>query len=142
MKKDKFKVLLYLKKNNPDKSGKAPVMGRITVGRNQPFDATAVKELYQGSMDSQMTLLALLGQYIDGLRARIGVDCARATLSSYVYTPPFTRQIHPKEVQDERCRLRAVERAIHPGVPGFCFGRIRVFNGNGPPLPGHPEENL
>lgn len=140
MKKDKFKVLLYLKKNSPDKSGKAPVMGRITVGRtmaqfslkfscaptlwdarasrlagksreavetnakldklllsiheaynalverNRPFDATAVKDLFQGSMDSQMTLLALLGRYMDGLRARIGIDCARTTLSNYVYT--------------------------------------------------------
>lgn len=140
MKKDKFKVLLYLKKSSPDKSGKAPIMGRITVGRtmaqfslklsctpslwdgrasrlagksreavetnakidklllavnaayetlsgrNRPFDATAVKDLYQGGMDSQMTLLALLERYMDGLKARIGIDCARTTLSAYVYT--------------------------------------------------------
>lgn len=140
MKKDKFKVLLYLKKSSPDKSGKAPIMGRITVGRtmaqfslklscppglwdgrasrlagksreavetnakidklllavnaayetlsgrNRPFDATAVKDLYQGSMDSQMPLLALLERYMDGLKARIGIDCARTTLSAYVYT--------------------------------------------------------
>ena len=31
MKVEKFKVLLYLKKSGPDKSGKAPIMGRITV---------------------------------------------------------------------------------------------------------------
>lgn len=34
MKKEKFKVLLYLKKSSPDKSGKAPIMGRITLGRS------------------------------------------------------------------------------------------------------------
>jgi len=32
MKTEKFKVLLYLKKSAPDKSGKTPIMGRITVG--------------------------------------------------------------------------------------------------------------
>ena len=33
MKVEKFKVLLYLKKSGQDKSGKAPIMGRITVNR-------------------------------------------------------------------------------------------------------------
>ena len=33
MKVEKFKVLLYLKKSEPDKTGKAPVMGRITLNR-------------------------------------------------------------------------------------------------------------
>ena len=110
MKQEKFKVLLYLKKSSPDKSGKTPIMGRITVGksmaqfscklsctpdlwnpresrlngksreavatnakldklllavneaydtlieRKQPFDAEAVKNQFQGSMETQMTL--------------------------------------------------------------------------------------
>ena len=34
MQKGKMKVLLYLKKSGMDKSGKAPIMGRITFGRN------------------------------------------------------------------------------------------------------------
>ena len=34
MKDEKFKVLLYLKKSSPDKSGKTPIMGRITVGQS------------------------------------------------------------------------------------------------------------
>ena len=33
MKLGKFKVLLYLKKSGLDKSGNAPVLGRITVSR-------------------------------------------------------------------------------------------------------------
>ena len=33
MQKEKFKVLLYLKKSGLDKSGQAPIMGRITYGR-------------------------------------------------------------------------------------------------------------
>ena len=34
MKTEKMKVLLYLKKSGLDKSGKAPIMGRITLGRS------------------------------------------------------------------------------------------------------------
>ena len=140
MKVEKFKVLLYLKKSGLDKSGKAPIMGRITVNnsmaqfssklsctptlwnpresrlngkskeaveinakidklllavnsafgslveRKKPFDAESVKSLYQGSMDSQMTLLASLDNYIDGLKVRVGIDVAPTTLSTYVYT--------------------------------------------------------
>jgi len=140
MKVEKFKVLLYLKKSSPDKSGKSPVMGRISVNnsmaqfslklsctpslwnpresrldgksreavevnqkiekvllgihsafdslveRKKPFDAESVKNLYQGSMNSQITLLALLDRHMEGLRARIGIDVAPTTLSSYVYT--------------------------------------------------------
>ena len=140
MKVEKFKVLLYLKKSSLDKSGKAPIMGRITAGRsmaqfscklsctpslwnpresrlngksreavetnakidklllavnsafdslmerNKPFDATAVKDLFQGSMDSQMTLLTLLDRHMDELKARIGIDVAPTTLSTYFYT--------------------------------------------------------
>ncbi len=34
MKVEKFKVLLYLKKSGLDKSGKAPIMGRITLNNS------------------------------------------------------------------------------------------------------------
>ena len=34
MEKEKFKVLLNLKKGSADKSGATPIMGRITVGRS------------------------------------------------------------------------------------------------------------
>ncbi|SBV94189.1 conserved hypothetical protein [uncultured Dysgonomonas sp.] len=140
MKQEKFKVLLYLKKSSPDKSGKTPIMGRITVNssmsqfscklsctpdlwnpresrlngksreaveinlkieklllgvhsafnslvdRKKPFDAEAVKNLYQGSMGAQMTLLALLSRHIEELEARVGIDVAPTTLSTYKYT--------------------------------------------------------
>lgn len=140
MKVEKFRVLLYLKKSSLDKSGKAPIMGRITVNnsmaqfssklsctpelwnpresrldgksreaveinqkieklllavhsafdslveRKKPFDAESVKDMYQGSLNSQTSLLALLSQYMEGLRARIGIDVAPTTLGTYVYT--------------------------------------------------------
>ncbi len=140
MKVEKFKVLLYLKKSSLDKSGKAPIMGRITLNRSmaqfslklscthdlwnsresrldgksreavetnqkieklllsihsafdslierkQAFDAEAVKNLFQGSMGAQTSLLALLDGYMDGLKARIGIDVAPTTLATYKYT--------------------------------------------------------
>ena len=140
MKKEKFKVLLYLKKSSLDKSGKAPIMGRITLGRSmaqfscklsctpslwnpresrlngksreavttnakldklllavnsaydvlierkQPFDALAVKDLFQGSVDTQMTLLKLFDRHIEEIKARIGIDVSHRTLPNYLYT--------------------------------------------------------
>jgi len=140
MKVEKFKVLLYLKKSGLDKSGKAPIMGRITVNhsmaqfssklsciptlwnpresrldgksreavetnqkieklllgvhsefdslveRKKTFDAETVKNLYQGNMNTQTTLLALLDRHMDGLKARIGIDVAPTTLATYKYT--------------------------------------------------------
>ncbi|WP_289220893.1 MULTISPECIES: Arm DNA-binding domain-containing protein, partial [Bacteroidales] len=125
MKVEKFKVLLYLKKSEPDKSGKAPIMGRITVNRSMAqfscklscrpelwnpresrlngkskeavesntrieklllavntafdnlverkidFDATDVKDLFQGSMETQMTLMKMTDAICDDIKARI-----------------------------------------------------------------------
>ena len=139
MEVEKFKVLLYLKKSGTDKSGKAPIMGRITVNRTmaqfgcklscrpelwnaresrldgksreavetnakldklllavnaafdtlvergQDFDATAVKDLFQGSMDTQMTLLRMTDRICEDLKARIGIDRAKGTYPGYYY---------------------------------------------------------
>ena len=140
MKVEKFKVLLYLKRGGLDKSGKAPIMGRITVNRTmaqfssklsctpelwnpresrlngkskeaveinakinklllainsaldsllerkQDFDATAVKEAFQGSAETQMTLLRRLDIHIEDMQSRIGVDVAKSSMSTYIYT--------------------------------------------------------
>ena len=140
MKVEKFKVLLYLKKSGLDKSGKAPIMGRITVNRTMEqfscklsctpglwnprenrlngksreavevnakidklllavnsafdsllerkidFDATAVKEAFQGSKDTQMTLLKLFDRHIEEVRARVGIDVSHRTLPNFLYT--------------------------------------------------------
>lgn len=140
MKVEKIKVLLYLKKSGLDKSGKAPIMGRITVNRTisqfscklsctpelwnpresrlngkskeavetnakidklllainsafdsllerkVDFDATAVKDVFQGSVDTQMTLLKQFAKINEDLKARIGVDRAKTTYGKYQYT--------------------------------------------------------
>ena len=140
MKVEKFKVLLYLKRSGFDKSGKSPIMGRITVNRTMAqfssklsctpelwnpresrlngkskeaveinakidklllainsafdsllerkidFDATAVKESFQGSVETQMTLLRRLDIHIEDMQSRIGVDVAKSSMSTYIYT--------------------------------------------------------
>ncbi|WP_251623098.1 site-specific integrase [Odoribacter lunatus] len=139
MKVEKFKVLLYLRRSGLNKSGKAPVMGRITVNRTMAqfsckfsctpdlwnpresrlngksreaievnskieklllavntafdslvsrktdFNATDVKDLFQGSMETQVTLMKMTDAVCADLKARIGIDRAKGTYPSYHY---------------------------------------------------------
>ena len=155
MKVEKFKVLLYLKRSGLDKSGKAPIMGRITVNRTiaqfssklsctpelwNPresrlngkskeaveinakidklllainsafdsllerkidFDATAVKEAFQGSVESQMTLLKRLDIHIDDMQSRIGIDVAKSSMSTYIYTRRYLGEFIKKRFKVE-----------------------------------------
>ena len=137
MKQEKMKVLLYLKKSGLDKSGKAPIMGRITIERSiaqfscklscnpdlwnpresrmdgksheaveinvrleslllsvqsayqsllskgYPFDATDVKEQFQGSVQTRSMLIERLDMLIKEKESHIGVDIKKESLSSY-----------------------------------------------------------
>ena len=139
MKIEKFKVLLFLKKTEPDKSGKAPIMGRITLNRTvaqfstklsctpklwnvrenrlegksreavetnakieklllaihaafnelqerkRDFAAADVRNHFQGSMETQMTLLRLFDRHIEETRERIGIDVCASSMSTYHY---------------------------------------------------------
>ena len=140
MKQEKMKVLLYLKKSGLVKSGKAPIMGRITLGRSIaqfscklscnpdlwnpresrvdgksreaveingrleslllsvqsayqallskgcPFDATDVKELFQGSVQTRCMLIERLDILIREKKEHIGIDIKRETISNYYTT--------------------------------------------------------
>lgn len=140
MKIYKFKTLLYLKRGDVNKHGKAPVMGRITlnnsvvqfstklsctpelwnpresrlngkskeavetnvkiekvllavstafdtlVRRNTDFTAQSIKELMQGSMNTQMTLMQMGRRVTDDIRNRVGIDYKKSTVSNYEYT--------------------------------------------------------
>ena len=155
MKIEKFKVLLYLKKSGLDKSGKAPIMGRITVNRTMAqfssklsctpelwnpresrlngkgkeaveinakidklllainsafdslldrkidFDATAVKEAFQGSVETQMTLLKRLDIHIEDMQSRIGIDVAKSSMSTYIYTRRYLGEFIKKRFKVE-----------------------------------------
>ena len=136
----KMKVLLYLKKSSRDRSGKAPIMGRITLGRSiaqfscklfcnpdlwnpresrmdgksreavevnakldnlllavqasyqsllakgSPFDATDIKEDFQGSVQSRTMLLERFNGLIEEMKDHVGVDIKQNSLASYRQT--------------------------------------------------------
>jgi hypothetical protein len=142
MKVSKFKVLLYLKKSNLDKQGKAPIMGRITLNnsmaqfscklscnpklwnsrsgrlegkskeavetnvkierillsinsavdnlikRNVDFTATTVKEMMQGSVNGQVTLLQVFGILLEDTKNRVGIGNSAAS-RSLIHLSPF-----------------------------------------------------
>jgi len=168
MKIEKFKVLLYLKKSRLDKSGKAPIMGRITVnrsmvqfsckisctpdlwnpresrlkgksheavetnakldklmlsihtafdtlvGRNAEFDAEAVKNLFQGSLETQMTLLGMTDIVCEELRKRIGIDRAKGTYPAYIYTRRTLAEFIEKEFRTKDVAFgQMTEQFIH-----------------------------
>ena len=136
----KMKVLLYLKKSSRDRSGKAPIMGRITLGRSiaqfscklfcnpdlwnpresrmdgksreavevnakldnlllavqasyqsllakgSPFDATDIKEDFQGSVQSRTMLLERFDGLIEEMKDHVGVDIKENSLAAYRQT--------------------------------------------------------
>ena len=137
MKTEKMKVLLYLKKSGLDKSGKAPIMGRITIGRSiaqfscklscnpdlwNPresrmdgksreavevngrlenlllsvqsayqsllskgcrFDATDIKEQFQGSVQTQCMLIERLDILIKEKENHVGIDIKEGAIHGY-----------------------------------------------------------
>ena len=142
-----MKVLLYLKKSSLDRSGKAPIMGRITLGRSiaqfscklfcnpnlwnpresrmdgksreavevngrldnlllavqssyqsllakgSPFDATDIKEDFQGSVQSRTMLLERFDGLIEDMEEHVGIDIKRESLVLYRQTRARLQQL-------------------------------------------------
>ena len=154
MKQEKMKVLLYLKKSGLDKSGKAPIMGRITLGRSIaqfscklscnpdlwnpresrmdgksreaveindklenlllsvqsayqsllskgcPFDATDVKELFQGSVQTRCMLIEGLDILIKEKKSHVGIDIKEGAIHGYHST-----RIHLQEFIQKKYKV-------------------------------------
>ena len=133
----KMKVLLYLKKGTRDRSGKAPIMGRITLGRSiaqfscklscspdlwnsresrmdgksreavevnakldnlllavqasyqsllakgSPFEATDIKEHFQGSVQTRCMLIERLDLLVKEREKHIGIDLKARSMYNY-----------------------------------------------------------
>ena len=56
------------------------------VERKTDFDAKVIKDLFQCSADTQMTLLKQLDAIIADIESRIGIDYKKGTLPNYQYT--------------------------------------------------------
>ncbi len=196
MKVEKFKVLLYLKKSGLGKSGKAPIMGRITVNRTMAqfgcklsctpelwnpresrlngksreavetnakidklllavnmafdnlverkidFDATDVKDLFQGSMETQMTLMKMTDVVCDDIKARIGIDRAKSTYPGYHYMRLALGEFikHQYKVKDLAFG-QLTEQFIHD-YQTFVTEDKGICDRYCPPPSCHLEENL
>ena len=53
--------------------------------RKRDFGAADVRNLFQGSMETQMTLLRLFDRHIEETRERIGIDVCASSMSTYHY---------------------------------------------------------
>ncbi|MBF1481157.1 MAG: phage integrase SAM-like domain-containing protein, partial [Prevotella pallens] len=178
MKQEKMKVLLYLKKSGLDKSGKAPIMGRITLGRNiaqfscklsynpglwnpresrmngksreaveingklenlllsiqsvyqsliakgQPFDATDVKELFQGSVQARCRLIERLDMLIKEKESHIGIDIKEESMSAYHSTRKRLQEFIQKKYHVSDLAFSLLTENFIYELQTFCLGEL------------------
>lgn len=178
MKTEKMKVLLYLKKSGLDKSGKAPIMGRITIGRSiaqfscklsctpdlwNPresrmngksreaveingklenlllsiqsayqslfskgcsFDATDVKEQFQGSVQARCMLIERLDMLIKEREAHIGIDMKRASMSAYRLTRKRLQEFIQKKYNVSDLAFSQLTENFIYELQTFCLGEL------------------
>ena len=171
MKTEKMKVLLYLKKSGLDKSGKAPIMGRITIGRSiaqfscklscnpdlwnpresrmdgksreaveingrlenlllsiqsayqsliakgQPFDATDVKELFQGCVQARCML-------IKEKESHIGIDIKEKSMSAYHSTRKRLQEFIQKKYHVSDLAFSLLTENFIYELQTFCLGEL------------------
>ena len=178
MKTEKMKVLLYLKKSSLDKLGKAPIMGRITLGRSitqfscklscnpdlwnpresrmdgksreaveingrlenlllsiqsayqsliakgQPFDATDVKEQFQGCVQARCMLIERLDMLIKEKESHIGIDIKEESISAYHSTRKRLQEfIQRKYHVSDLAFSQLTENFIYE-LQAFCLGEL------------------
>ena len=178
MKTEKMKVLLYLKKSGLDKSGKAPIMGRITLGRNVaqfscklscnpdlwnpresrmdgksreaveingklenlllsiqsayqslfskgcPFDATDVKEQFQGSVQARCMLIERLDMLIKEREAHIGIDMKRESMFAYRLTRKRLQEFIQKKYNVSDLAFSQLTENFIYELQTFCLGEL------------------
>ena len=171
MKIEKMKVLLYLKKSGIGKSGKAPIMGRITLGRSiaqfscklscnpdlwnsresrmdgksreavevngrlenlllsiqsayqsliakgQPFDATDVKEQFQGCVQARCML-------IREKESHIGIDIKEESMSAYHSTRKRLQEFIQKKYHVSDLAFSLLTENFIYELQTFCLGEL------------------
>ena len=178
MKTEKMKVLLYLKKSGLDKSGKAPIMGRITIGRSiaqfscklsctpdlwnsresrmdgksheamevngwlenlllsiqsayqsliakgQPFDATDVKEQFQGCVQARCMLIERLDMLIKEKESHIGIDIKRDSMSAYHSTRKRLQEFIQKKYHVSDLAFSQLTENFIYELQAFCLSEL------------------
>ena len=83
--------------------------------RKKDFDAAAVRDMFQGNADMQMTLFKLLDRHNEEMKARVGVDRAPTTMSTYVYTRRTLAEFIKTEFKvSDLVFGQTAQRAVHP----------------------------
>ena len=83
--------------------------------RKKDFDAAAVRDMFQGNAGMQMTLLKLLDRHNEEMKARVGVDRAPTTMSTYVYTRRTLAEFIKTEFKvSDLVFGQTAQRAVHP----------------------------
>ena len=173
-----MKVLLYLKKSGLDKTGKAPIMGRITIGRSIaqfscklscnpdlwkpresrmdgksreavevnsrlenlllsiqsayqsllargcPFDATDVKELFQGSVQARCMLIERLDMLIKEKESHIGIDIKRDSMSAYHSTRKRLQEFIQKKYHVSDLAFSQLTENFIYELQAFCLSEL------------------
>ena len=83
--------------------------------RKKDFDAAAVRDMFQGNAGMQMPLLKLLARHNEEMKARVGVDRAPTTMSTYVYTRRTLAEFIKTEFKvSDLVFGQTAQRAVHP----------------------------
>ena len=71
--------------------------------------------MFQGNAGMQMTLLKLLDRHNEEMKARVGVDRAPTTMSTYVYTRRTLAEFIKTEFKvSDLVFGQTAQRAVHP----------------------------
>lgn len=102
--------------------------------RGQDFDVTAVKDLFQGSMETQMTLLRMTDRICEDLKARIGIDRAKGTYPGYYYMRKTLGEFIPWQFKTKDIAFgQLTEQFIHDyqnyvmDVKGLAVDTVRHY---------------
>ncbi|PNE28213.1 integrase [Tannerella sp. oral taxon 808] len=173
----KMKVLLYLKKSSRDRSGKAPIMGRITLGRSiaqfscklfcspdlwnpresrmdgksreavevngrldnllltvqsayqslrakgSPFDATDIKEHFQGSVQARCMLIERLDLLVKEREKHVGIDLKANSMYNYRSARNRLQEFIRKQYNAADLAFSQLTEHFIYEFQTFCLGR-------------------
>lgn len=105
--------------------------------RKGEFDAASVKDAFQGSMKTQMTLMKMLDALRDEVKSRIGIDRAKGTYPAYDFTCRTMREfIETKFKTKDLAFGQLTEQFIHDyenfilDEKGYAVDTVRHYHGN------------
>lgn len=96
--------------------------------RKRDFGAADVRNLFQGSMETQMTLLRLFDRHIEETRERIGIDVCASSMSTYHYARKTLGEFDQEKIQGEGHRLRCVERTVIREYQSYIEVKCGYYN--------------